>query len=370
MANSGNQSFIDGSRLIIEASVRAGADVFIGYPITPANLLYLYSSQRFKAVLPAPDEITTLQWMSGYSAAGKLPVTATSYPGLALMIESIGMAYMMELPMVIILAQRLGPATGTATCGAQGDVLLLNGMNSGGYSIPTFCISDINDCWTMSAEAVRTAVTLRTPVFLLTSKEMVMTIQNFDMSTLPEIKAVDRNFYNSNEPYVPYKADNNGVPPFLPVGNEKHRVRITASTHDHNGDLQHTTPAALANTARLQEKMEKNLADYTHYELSEEECDTLVVSYDITAASAREAVERLRNEGKKVSLFIPKTLFPVPPCYLDIVNKYKNVVVAEENFSGQYREILFGKSGRQGVRGVNVIGRMITPEEIIAEVLK
>ncbi|HDS08652.1 MAG TPA: hypothetical protein ENN73_00365, partial [Firmicutes bacterium] len=95
-------AFIDGSMLIIESIVNAGGDVYIGYPITPANLLYLYSSKLFKFMLPAPDEITTLQWMSGFAATGKIPVTATSFPGLALMVESINMAYMMELPMVII----------------------------------------------------------------------------------------------------------------------------------------------------------------------------------------------------------------------------------------------------------------------------
>ena len=124
-------SLTDGSRLIIEALARAGADAFIGYPITPANLLYQYGSQRMELMLPAPDEITTMQWMSGLSITGKLPVTATSFPGFALRVESINMAYMMELPMVIILVQRLGPATGTATCGAQGDLLLLNGIISG-----------------------------------------------------------------------------------------------------------------------------------------------------------------------------------------------------------------------------------------------
>ncbi len=80
--NDTNRVLIDGSRLIIESLARSGADAFIGYPITPANLLYLYGSQRMDLMLSAPDEITTLQWMAGLSATGKLPVTATSFPGL------------------------------------------------------------------------------------------------------------------------------------------------------------------------------------------------------------------------------------------------------------------------------------------------
>lgn len=368
--NTSGRSLVDGSRLIIEAAVRAGGDVFIGYPITPANLLYLYSAQRFPEVLPAPDEITTLQWMAGYSAAGQLPVTATSFPGLALMIESIGMAYMMELPMVIILAQRLGPATGTATCGAQGDISVINGINSGGYPIPTLCVSNLDDCWTLSAEAVRLAVSLRSPVILLSSKEMVMTLQDYDLSRLPEITPVDRKLYAGSEKYLPYQGDERGIPAFLPVGNTRHQVRITASTHDRKGDLQHTSPEALDNTRRLQRKMEDNLKDYAYYRLDEQPGDTIVVSYDLTSAAATEAVDRLRAKGRKVSLLICQTLFPVPPEYLKILARYKKVVMAEENLSGQYREILFGRAGREGVTGVNAIGRMISPEDIMEGVEK
>ena len=146
--NEANQKigFIDNSRLITESLVRAGADVFIGYPITPANLLYYYANKRFPSFFAAPDEITTIQLMSGFAATGKVPVTATSFPGFALMIESINMAYMMELPMVIVLVQRLGPSTGSATGGAQGDISLVSNIISGGLAIPVFSVSDSLDC--------------------------------------------------------------------------------------------------------------------------------------------------------------------------------------------------------------------------------
>jgi len=166
----GKKIFVNGSFLIVESIARAGADTFVGYPITPSNYLYLYSSKRLPLTFHAPDEITTLQWMSGLSAAGRLPITATSFPGFALMVESINMAFMMELPMVIILAQRLGPSTGTATCGASGDLLLVRGMISGGYPVPTFAISDFKDCWEIPEIAINTAVNLRTPVIIFNLK--------------------------------------------------------------------------------------------------------------------------------------------------------------------------------------------------------
>ena len=347
---------IDGSRLIIEGLARAGADVFVGYPITPANLLYLYATRRFSTALAAPDEITTLQWMSGFAAAGRVPVTATSFPGYALMIESINMAWMMELPMVIVLAQRLGPATGTATCGAQGDLSVVAGTLSGGYTLPTLGISDLHDCWTLAAKAVEVAVSLRTPVVLLSSKEMVMTMRSFDLATLESVS-----------PCVPRSREL--VPPLCPLGDSAQQVRLTASTHDAQGILQNTTREALATTLRLQRKVERHLGEYTRYELDEEPgASTLVIAWDVSAAAAREAVQMLRGQGEKVSLLIPKTLLPVPPDYLSVIARYAKVIVAEENDGGQLRTLLFGAAGRAGLRGVNAIGRMLTPSEIIAEV--
>jgi 2-oxoglutarate ferredoxin oxidoreductase subunit alpha len=364
-------AFIDGSRLITESCVRAGADVFIGYPITPANLLYQYAGRRYPKMMAAPDEITTLQWMSGFAAVGHIPVTATSFPGYALMIESINMAFMMELPMVIILVQRLGPATGTATSGAMGDLSVVNGTISGGFHLPTFAISNMKDCWDLSPVAIETAVKLRTPVVLLTSKEMIMTLCSFDLSALENIDKKQMKLYDEDEQYSPYKPDNNGVPPFLPLTQNKHQVRFTASTHDMKGILQNSSPDAINNTKRLHNKIINHLDSYAFYEIDEQTgADTIIVSYDVAAQAAREAAAELRSKGKSVSLLIAKTILPVPEAYIDIVSNYRKIVIAEENLEGQFRQILFGKAGRKGVTGVNGIAKMITPEAIITETLR
>lgn len=364
-----NMVLIDGSRLMIEALARAGADSFIGYPITPANLLYSYGSQRMPFMMPAPDEITTLQWMAGLSTTGGIPVTATSFPGFALMIESVNMAFMMELPMVIILVQRLGPATGTATCGAQGDLTLLRGMISGGHQLPVLCTSDFEDCWKLGAKAVEVAVKLRTPVVLLTSKEEVMTQKSFDMGKLDEIQPVKREYYQSNQIYESYKAGEFPVPEFLPVTNDKHQVRINASTHDNLGILQHSTEAALANTIRLENKARMLLKEYTEFSYHEASGgETLVISYGITAESATEAIALSRKRGRPVSLLIPKTLLPVPAIYSSILKKYKKVVVAEENINAQFCNLLFGENIPAHVVPVGAIGKMITPEQILKEI--
>lgn len=362
-------AFIDGSRLITEACVRAGAEVFVGYPITPANLLYSYANQRYPAMMAAPDEITTLQWMTGYASLGKLPVTATSFPGYALMIESINMALMMELPMVIILVQRLGPATGTATNGAQGDLAVVHGSISGGFQLPTFCISNLQDCWEMSAKAVETAIKLRTPVVLLTSKEMVMTQMSFDLSKLTEIKKSELAVFEEDNLYKSYETKENLIPSFLPVTQNQHQVRFTASTHNKEGILQNTTPEALDNTRRLKAKLDLHLDEFLFYELDETEgAEAIILSFDITAQASREALHKLREAGEKVDLLVAKTLFPMPEKYHQILASYKKVIIAEENLDGQYKHLLFGSKPASHIKGVNAIGRMIQPEEIIKEV--
>lgn len=365
----GHTILTDGSRLITEALARAGADIFIGYPITPANLIYQYSLNRFDNFLAAPDEITALQWMCGFSAAGRLPVTATSFPGYSLMLESVNMAYMMELPMVIILVQRLGPATGTATCGAQGDLALINGSISGGYAIPTFSISSTTDCWDMAAKAMHTAVELRSPVILLTSKEEVMTLLSFDPGRLSPIEASSRPQYSGKGRYIPYEADENLVPAFLSLDNSSHQVRLTASTHNKAGILQNKTAEALENTRRLHEKAIHNLPGYLFYEYDDEPgADTLLVSYGITARASREATIKLRASGQKISLLVVKTLLPVSDTLYDIMGRYQKLYIAEENLTGQYRQILFGSKPPSQVKGINKIGKMIRPKEIMEEI--
>ncbi len=366
----GSRVLIDGSRLMIEALARAGADAFIGYPITPANLLYQYGSQRMELMLAAPDEITTLQWMSGLAATGKLPVTATSFPGFALMLESMNMAYMMELPMVIILVQRLGPATGTATCGAQGDLLLLKGMISGGHPIPVLATADFMDCWQLSAKAAEIAVSLRTPVVLLTSKEEVMTHKSFNLDLLQEINKVERKEFQLDCEYKSYKPTD-FVPDFLPVTQKRYQVRLNASTHDQTGILQHSNEESMANTRRLEEKVLHRMKAHYYYTFDEQkEASKLVIAYGITSSAAIDAVEMLRGQGEKVSLLIPKTLIPCPDFYRELILNYPRVVIAEENINHQFASLLFGQNFPENLAFCGSLGKMISPGEIMEEVNK
>ncbi len=364
------KTLIDGSKLMIEALAQAGVDTFVAYPITPSNWMYKYAKERVPQFYAAPDEITTFQWMSGMSAAGRLPATSSAFPGIALMVESINMAYAMELPMVIIITQRLGPSTGSATTGAQGDLAILNGIISGGYPVPVFSPSGFDDIWSLSEKAVQTAVKFRTPVFLLTSKEMVMHQKSFDLNRLKPIDKVKRPKPKIEGTYLPYKADASLVPPFIPLGDDEHLVRITASTHDEAANIRKNDPEALANTRRLHDKFINRIDELTIYDLERQEgAEKLLITWGITTDAARDALAKLREMGKKIDLLVVKSLLPVSPKIYDILNQYPEIFIAEENLTGQLKEILFGHAPVKNVKQINKMGNMITPDEIIGAIV-
>jgi 2-oxoglutarate ferredoxin oxidoreductase subunit alpha len=125
----------------------------------------------------APDEISALCYCIGASQRGHKAMTATSGPGWALMIEAFQYAIMAETPLVVALVQRLGPSTGGATQGAQGDVLLAEFATSGGYTVPVFAPSTALECYELTLRAFDWAQRLRTPVVLLSDKEVAMTYE-------------------------------------------------------------------------------------------------------------------------------------------------------------------------------------------------
>ncbi len=361
--------FVDGSLLIIEASLRTGANVFVGYPITPSNLLYFYAKKSFPITLAAPDEITTIQWMAGFSLRGYLPITATSFPGFALMVEGINMAYMMELPMVIILVQRLGPSTGSATCGAQGDLLLLQGVISGGYPLPVLCLSNLTDCWALTSEAIKVAYKLRTPVVLLTSKEMVMTQQTIKISSLITIKRIKKSSPSTLKNYSPYNRNKNYIPNFLPVGNDEIQTRFTASTHNAQGLIATSNEEGFRNTRLIFKKITHNLKYYTYYEYVEPTSPfLLLLSYGVTAQAVREAKIMLAKEKIEVGMLIVKTLTPTPDDYFEIIKKYQKIVIVEENITQQYQKILFGNKEEDKIHCVGRIGGLISPTKVVEKV--
>ncbi|MCL5020843.1 MAG: pyruvate flavodoxin/ferredoxin oxidoreductase, partial [Bacteroidetes bacterium] len=331
--------------MIAEGAIAAGCRFFAGYPITPASGIYKSMidelPKRGDVAIGAPDEISALAFCVGASQRGFKAMTATSGPGFSLMIETLQYAVMTETPVVIALVQRLGPSTGGATQGGQGDVLLAGNAIGGGYTIPVFSPSTPVEAFALTIHSFNVAESLRSPVILLTDKEVAMTSENIDYSILPQSGTVDRKMFvrSNGESFGNYRFSLPAeIPEFAPIGGEE-KVTITGSAHDKSGRLQKNSNETIEVLRHLQEKVISNSEEITLVDIdTAERADTIVFSYGISARTSMEAVSGLRAKGEPVSFCNMQTLFPIPEKEIkEAAKNVKKVVVVEENMMGLYR---------------------------------
>ncbi len=367
------RQLVSGNRMVALGAVAAGCRFFSGYPITPSSEIYqtmmeeLPRPENAGLALAAPDEISALAYCVGASMAGHKAMTATSGPGWCLMIETLQYALMTETPVVIAVVQRLGPSTGGATQGAQGDVLLTQFCTSGGYTIPVFAPSNARECFELTQAAFWWSERLRTPVVLLSDKEVGMTLESVDVDALHRRPVPDRAAFSGFGRYVPYACEQLEEPPlFAPVGG-KVKVVATGSAHDREGKLRKNSPEVIELLVHLQAKIAAHAEDMAIYEMDlQENAETLVVSYGITARAAREAVQRLRAAGSKISFLKLMTLFPAATATIEqAAEGCRRVVIAEENLTGLYASAVQPLLGGRELLRVNGIGNQISPAQIL-----
>ncbi len=370
MAGGANVRLRSGNQLVVEGALRAGCRFFSGYPITPASEIYREMTARLQArgdlAVGAPDEISALCYCIGASQRGVKAMTATSGPGWALMIEAFQYALMTETPVVVAMVQRLGPSTGGATQGAQGDVLLAEFATSGGYTVPVLAPSTPQECFALTVHAFNWAEALRTPVVLLSDKEVAMTYEAIDLGALPDVPVWTRRPATGDG----YRAVTFGapeeVPPFAPLAGGL-KVTLTGSAHNRDGWLRKNDPETLEVLGHLEAKVAARASEMAMVAPDlEDGADTLVLAYGITARAAREAVRAARAAGRRVSFLGVQTLFPVPVDAIRAAARgARRILVAEENLGGLYRRALAGTLGDGRLAGVNGLGRMIRPAEIL-----
>jgi 2-oxoglutarate ferredoxin oxidoreductase subunit alpha len=360
--------------MLAEGALTAGCRFFAGYPITPASEVYEVMMRELPAhgglALSAPDEISSLCYCVGASLRGLKAMTATSGPGWALMIETAQYALMTETPVVVALVQRLGPSTGGATQGAQGDIWLAEFSTSGGYTLPVFSPSNAAESFELAVHAFNWSERLRTPVLLLSDKEVGMTSEVVDDEALQIPGLVNRKMASDKAPYVPYAAQEpENVPAFAAVGGEI-KATVTGSAHDFQGRLRKNSPQVINVLQRLQRKIEAHAEEMARVRPDlDPDAHTLLISYGVTARAARQAVGMLRSEGVRVSFLQIQSLFPIPRKWLDwAVAGVETVFVAEENMTGQYRAALTPHLSGKQIYGINRIGSLISPSDIVRAV--
>ena len=362
---------------LLAASEKSKLKLFYGgYPITPASdILHTLAAWKHFGVqtFQAEDEIAGISSIIGAAFTGNLSVTATSGPGIALKGEAMGLAVMIELPMVIINVQRGGPSTGLPTKTEQADLnQALYGRN-GEAPIPLIAASTPGDCFYAAYEASRIALKYMTPVVLLSDGYLANGSEPWKIPNVKDLEPIDVKFAKgskSKDDFLPYERDNKTLSrPWAIPGTPglEHRVGGLEKA-ENTGHVSYDPDNHQRMVELRQEKVNRIQDDIAKTEVyGDNNGDVLIISWGGTYGSCRSAVETLHEDGKSVSHIHLRWISPLPKDLGEIIIKFKNVLVPEINM-GQLIKLLRAEY-LVDAKGLNqVTGRPISATRIIENV--
>ncbi len=335
---------------LIAGSVTSGLPLFLGaYPITPASdVLHELSKAKDQGVttFQAEDEIAAVGAALGASYAGHLGVTSTSGPGMALKSETISLAVMLEQPLVICDIQRAGPATGMPTKTEQADLLQAMFGRHGEAPLPVIAAQSPADCFDAAIEAVRIALTYRTPVILLTDGYLANGAEPWLLPDIASLPAIDPHFATQpNGPegtYLPYLRDERGARPWAIPGTPglEHRIGGIEKA-DKTGNVSYAPDNHEFMVAARQAKIDGIVADVPDLVVDDPtgDADVLVLGWGSTWGPISAAARRVRDAGRRVATTHLRHLNPLPANTGEVLRRYRRVIVPEMNL-GQMAMIL------------------------------
>ena len=366
--------FLEGNEAIARGAMKANCNFFAGYPITPSSSILQYMQSMMPhsggIAIQAEDEIASMGFCIGAAMAGSKVLTATSGPGISLYSENIGLAIAGETPMVIVNVQRQGPATGSATKGAEGDIQFTRWCTSGGLPVIVLSPASVEEAYELTYRAFNLSEQYRVPVFVLTNKEIGVTRESVDLDAVSLPPLMERTRAAADGEYLPhYFEAPSDVPAFSDFGGE-HIARFTTSTHDKAAYL-------TSNPAVIQEMIDHYAAkvDAAADELAlvkedfQDGADILIISYGITSRSAAVAVRDARVRGVKISALCLQTLYPVPRTAMTAaMQSMKKIIVPEMNMGQYILEVERLKPAGAELVGVNKMDTtLISPAEILEQ---
>ncbi len=365
-----------GNELGALAAADAGCEFFSGYPITPSSeIMHTLSDllpARGGASIQMEDEIAGICAALGAAMSGKRALTATSGPGISLKAENIGLGYIAEVPLVIINVMRGGPSTGLPTRVQQGDINQAKAPTHGDFKSITLCASSLEECYTQTIRAFNLADRFMQPVFLLLDETVGHMSGKAILPDLEEVKASIKHrriFEGDPKEYEPYNVPQD-EPAILNPMFKGYRYHYTGLHHDAHGHPTEDATTCQNLIERLFNKVEAHMDEidlYEEYKL--EDANIMIIAYGSLALSAREAINRLREDGIKVGMFRPITLWPSPEKKIkELCDKFEKILVTELNM-GQYIQEIQRASGRRDFTTLfKANGRPIAPSEIIQKV--
>ncbi|OEF98684.1 2-oxoacid:acceptor oxidoreductase subunit alpha [Desulfuribacillus alkaliarsenatis] len=365
---------IQGNEACVEAALKAGIDFYAGYPISPSTEITELFAQKLiplgKKFIQMEDEIASMAAIIGASLTGKKVMTATSGPGFTLMQENIGFAAATETPCVVINVQRAGPSTGLPTTPAQGDMMQARWGSHGDYSIIALVPYSVRECFDLTVRAFNLAEKYRTPVIVLMDEIIGHMRENVK---LPDtVNVVNRaKPVETPDDHIQYKNTEDLVPPMATLGTG-YKFHVTGLTHDEQG-FPTSNPTTIEKfITRINEKIHANYDDIVDVqEHDTEDSEYLFFCYGSAARSCYKAYKLAREQGIKVGIMRPRTIWPFPKKHLQGLkhSSIKKIIVPELNRGQIVREVEASVTGIEVIPVNKYNGELFTPQELL-DVLK
>lgn len=366
--------FMQGNEALVEGAIVAGARFFAGYPITPASEITEGMSARLPLVggvfLQMEDEIASMGAAIGASMAGGKCLTATSGPGFSLKQEGIGIASMMEIPVVIVDVMRGGPASGMSTLPSQMDVMQARWGCHGDHPIIVLSPATVTECYELTIKAFNLSELIRQPVILLSDAIVGHLRERIELPDPSTVKIINRKMTDKPpEEYAPFAAGEDDVPFFAERGTA-YRYHMCSNVHTEQGFPADTNNEAAAKLiTRLHRKLENYADEITCYQFfGPKDYDVLIVSYGCVTRAAKDAEKVLNAEGKATAVLQLQSLWPFPKAVVaDYAARAGKVLMPEINLGQLIDQVRLATD--RPVEGLNRCdGAEITPRQIIEKV--
>jgi 2-oxoglutarate ferredoxin oxidoreductase subunit alpha len=372
---------LTGNEAISLGAIAAGCKFMAAYPMTPASSIMEYMAAKSKdlnlVMIHAEDEIAAVNMSIGAAYAGVRAMTATSGSGLCLMVEGIGLAGITETPIVIIDAQRPGPAVGLPTRTEQGDLQFVLHTHHGDFPRAVLAPTTVEDAFWVTVKAFNWADKYQLPVIILTDQHLASSHATVDPLDLSQV-TIDRGMLLSEKEddpleYMRHRLTKSGISPRAFPGLGKALVVTDCDEHDEEG---HLTEDAGERTAQVQKRLRKLIPLEkeidTPQKYGPERAETTLIGWGSTYGAIHEALDILRKEDASVNMVHLNELWPFPAkAVADVVGKARNSYVIENNATGQLARLIKTETGYDvSGRILKYDGRPFTPAYIAQAVRK
>jgi len=368
--------FMLGNTACAEGAIAAGCELAAGYPITPATEIANRLAERLPQVggvfLQMEDEISSIAAIIGASWTGKKVMTATSGPGISLMLENIGFAVGVETPCVIVNVQRGAPTTGMPTAGVAGDMVQAKRGSHGDYEIIALCPSSPQEMFDHTVLAFNYAEKYRTPVFILSDAFVGHMREEVVIPDPDRIEAVYRKIPEPGADPRKIKGflDEDVAP--MPIFGRGFKAHVTSSCHDEYGKRNLSDLSALDHFVRmLSNKILKHQHEIIRVEKNYQDAEVVLVSYGAVSRAAAMAAMRAQEEGLPVGTLRIITAWPFPEEEIESMAKNaKKVIVLENNLGQLYPYIKAAAAHYAEVYFLppRVLGEIHDPENILKKI--